>query len=596
MECPNCRLDNREDARFCRKCGAKLERACPACGHPYEEDSVFCEQCGRRIEEPAEGEKESPEAEGGRKYVTVLFSDLSGYTAMSEQLDPEEVKEIMSRIFGEIAQIVAKYEGFIEKFVGDAVMALFGVPKAHEDDPVRAIVAAREIHDRIEEISPEIEKKIGRALSMHTGINTGLVVIGEVNVEKGTHGASGDTINLASRLQGLAKEGEILVGHDTFRQAEGLFTFEAMEPAAVKGKAEPVQVYKVLSQKERPVTTHRLSGLRAKLVGRKGEMAELSDAVQRLRGGKGSIFSICGDAGTGKSRLVEDFKQSLGLDEVQWFEGHAYAYAQNIPYFPLMNLLNGLFLVEEGDASEKIREKIESGIKRITGNGGEMVPYVGNLYALPYQELEDVSAELWKHRLEEAVKAVLTALANRSPTIFLLEDLHWADRSFVELLRRALLEIREPAIVLCVSRPIFSLFTGHQLAGVDKRYHEIRLQDLSLSDAQDMLASLLNTENIPSELKRWVQDKTEGNPFYLEELINTLIESRVLIQDSGGWKITRAITETEISSSVHGLISGRLDRLERETRRILQEASVIGRAFLYEILIMVSEIKDRIDR
>jgi class 3 adenylate cyclase/tetratricopeptide (TPR) repeat protein len=596
MKCPKCKFDNKQEARFCKKCGTKLELACPSCGHPYEEDSLFCEQCGQRLEEVVAAEREVPEAEGERKHVTVLFSDLSGYTTMTEKLDPEEVKEIMSRIFGEIAQVVTKYEGFIEKFVGDAVMALFGVPKAHEDDPVRAILAAREIHHLVAAMSPGLEKKIGRSISMHSGINTGLVVTGDVNMEKGTHGVAGDTINLASRLQGLAKKGEILVGHDTYRQTEGHFLFEPMKPATLKGKADPVQVYKVLSQKERPVTTHRLSGLRASLIGRKGEMAELVDAFERLRSGKGSIFSICGDAGTGKSRLVEDFKATLDLKEIQWIEGHAYPYAQNIPYFPLINFLNGIFHIEEKDLSEKIREKIESGIKGLIGKSTEMVPYVGNLYALTYPELEDVSAELWKNRLEEAVKEILAALATRAPTVFFLEDLHWADRSFVGLLRRALLEIRQPAIVLCVYRPVFSLFTSNQLGSVRKLYHEIRLQDLSLTDAQDMLASLLRTENIPSELKRWVQNTTEGNPFYLEELVNTLIESQVLIRENGDWRITRPIRETDISSSIHGLIAGRLDRLEKDTKRILQEASVIGRAFLYEILIKVTELEDRIDR
>jgi class 3 adenylate cyclase/tetratricopeptide (TPR) repeat protein len=596
MKCPKCQFDNSDQAKFCGKCGEKLSLVCPKCSSENTLSNHFCNECGQRLEEVAAPEKGAPEAEGERKYVTVLFSDLSGYTAMSEKLDPEEVKEMMSRIFGEIAQVVTKYEGFIEKFIGDAVMALFGVPKAHEDDPVRAILAAREIHDLVEAMSPGLEKKIGRPISMHSGINTGLVVTGEVNMEKGTHGVTGDTINLASRLQSLAQKGEILVGHDTYRQAEGQFSFESMAPTTFKGKADPVQVFKVLSQKERPVTTHRLSGRRANLTGRKVEMAELGDAVERLRGGKGRIFSICGDAGTGKSRLVEDFKATLDLKEIQWIEGHAYAYAQNIPYFALINFLNGIFNIVERDSSEKIREKIESGIKGLIGENTEMVPYVGNLYALIYPELEDVSAELWKNRLEEAVKAILTALAKRAPTVFFLEDLHWADRSFVELLRRTLMEIRQPAIVLCVYRPTFSLFTSHQLNSVNKLYQEIHLQALSLSDSQDMLASLLRTENIPSELKRWVQNKTEGNPFYLEELVNTLIESAVLIQKNGDWKIARPIKETDISSSIHGLISGRLDRLEKETKRILQEASVIGRAFFYEILKKVTELEERVDR
>jgi class 3 adenylate cyclase/tetratricopeptide (TPR) repeat protein len=515
---------------------------------------------------------------------------------MSEKLDPEEVKEITSQIFGEISKIVGNYDGFIEKYAGDAVLAIFGVPKAHEDDPIRAVKAAREIHELVDAVSPEVENRIGQPISMHTGINTGLVVTGAVDMERGTHGVAGDTINLASRLSNLAKPGEILVNVDTCRQIEGHFTCEYSETTTVKGKSVPVQVHKVLSQREKPVTIRRLSGVRADLVGRKVELAELSEAVENLRAGKGRIFSIYGDAGTGKSRLVEEFKATLDLKEIQWIEGHAYAYAQNIPYFPMIDLLNRVFQIEEGDSSEKVRGKLESGIKQLIGNNEDMVPYLGGLYSLSYQELEEVSPEFWKTRLQEAIQAILTALAKRAPTVFFLEDLHWADPSFVELLRRTCLEMRQPAVVLCVYRPTFSLFTSHQLSSLGKLYHEIRLQDLSLSDAQQMLESLLKTERIPSELKRLVQSKAEGNPFYLEELVNTLIESDTLIRDNGSWKLTRSVIEADISPSLHGLISGRLDRLETETRRILQEASVIGRAFLYEILIKITEREDRIER
>ena len=594
MKCPECQFDNKKEAKFCKKCGTKLEFTCPSCGHSYEEDSLFCEQCGQRLEE-AIGEKLVPERESERKHVTVLFSDLSGYTAMSEKLDPEELKEITSRIFGEISNVINKYEGFVEKFVGDAVMALFGVPKAHEDDPVRAIRAAKEIHDLVDANSPEIEKRIGQPISMHTGINTGLVVTGEVDMEKGTHGVAGDTINLAARLSSLAKTGEILVGPDTYRQAEGYFVFEALEPTMVKGKAEPIQAFRLLASKEKPITVHRLSGLRAELIGRKAEVAHLREAVENLREGKGRIFSVCGDAGTGKSRLVEDFKASLDLKEVQWLEGHAYAYSQNIPYFPLIDLLNRVFHIEEGDPQQRVREKVESGMENLVGKERDIVPYVGSLYSISYPEVEDVSPEFWKSRLQEATQKIISALAQKAPTVLFLEDLHWADPSFVELLRNALMEVRQPAIVLCVYRPTISLFTSQQLSGLSKFYHEIRLQDLSLSDAQEMLESLLKTERIPSDLKQFVQDKAEGNPFYLEELVNSLIETETLIRDNGSWKLTRPIAETGVSSTIHGVISGRVDRLEKETKRILQEASVIGRAFLYEILNRVTELKDHID-
>jgi class 3 adenylate cyclase/tetratricopeptide (TPR) repeat protein len=596
MKCPKCQTENPEADKFCHECGAKILLTCPQCGAEVLAGDKFCRECGQRLKELAETQKKAPETEGERKYVTVLFSDLSGYTAMSERLDPEEVKEIMSRIFGEIAQVVTKYEGFIEKFIGDAVVALFGIPKGHEDDPVRAIRAAKGIHDLLEAMGPRIEERVGRSLSMHTGINTGLVVIGEVDVEKGTHGVSGETINLASRLSSLAKPGEILVGPDTYRQTGGYFTFESLEPARVKGKAEPIQVYKVLSPKERPITIHRLSGLRADLIGRKAEMDQLNEAVENLRGGKGRIFSICGDAGTGKSRLIEEFKSTLDLEEIQWLEAHAYAYAQNIPYFPLIDFLNGVFQIEEGDRPQQLKERIEAGIEDLAGKKEDVVPYVGTLYALNYPEMEDVSPELWKYRLQDAVQTILSALARRAPTVLYLEDLHWADPSFLELLRNALLQISQPAIVLCTYRSPFSLFTTHQLSGIGKIYRELRLQDLSPSEAQGMLQSLLKAETIPSDLRRFVQDKAEGNPFYLEELVNSLIDSEMLIRDNGNWKVAKPISEPDISSTIHGVIASRLDRLEKRTKRILQEASVIGRAFLYEILKTITDLKDHIDR
>ena len=595
MKCPKCQFENEEGSKFCLECGEKLEIKCLQCGKILPPLAKFCNQCGQKLEEVAE-EKQIPETEGERKHVTVLFSDLSGYTSMSEKLDPEEVKEITSQIFGEISQVIRKYEGFVEKFVGDAVMALFGVPKAHEDDPVRAIRVATEINELVDAISPEVEKKIGQPIGMHTGVNTGLVVTGEVDIEKGTHGVTGDTINIASRLSSLAKKGEILVGSDTFRRAEGHFSFETLEPTTVKGKAEPVWVYKVLSKKEIPTKIHRLSGLKADLIGRKVEIAQLEEAVGKLRKGKGGIFSICGDAGTGKSRLVEEFKAALDPEEIQWLEGHAYAYSQNIPYFPLIDLLNRAFRIKEGDPPEKVREKIESEIEDLVGRKVDVVPYVGGLFSIKYPEVEKNSPEFWKTRLQDAIQTILSALAGKAPTIFCLEDLHWADPSSVELLRDALLQIRQPAIVLCVYRPTFSLFASHQLSAIAKIYKEIRLQDLSPSEAQDMLQSLLKTDAIPAVLRQFVQDKAEGNPFYLEEMLNSLIESETLVRDNGRWRIEKSISESDISSTIHGVISGRLDRLENETKRILQEASVIGRAFLYEILRKITELRDHIDK
>jgi class 3 adenylate cyclase len=430
MQCPKCQFENPEGIKFCVECGNKLGAICPKCGFSNSPSFKFCGECGHNLQPPKEvfdeisepeirplhrrTEKPSKDAapiESERKHVTVLFSDLTGYTytEMSERLDPEEVKEITTQIFDEISKIVSKYDGFIEKYAGDAVMALFGVPKAHEDDPIRAIKAAQEIHELINALSPELENRIGQPVSMHTGINTGLVVTGEVNVVRGTHGVAGDTINMASRLSNLAKPSEILIDANTCLQAEGHFTCEYLEETSVKGKADPVQVHKVLSQRDKPITIHRLSGLRADLVGRKAELAELSEAVENLKEGRGRIFSICGAAGTGKSRLVEEFKATQDFEKIQWIEGHAYAYSQNIPYFPLIDLLNRVLHIEENDPSEAVREKVESGIEHLVGKQEEIIPYVGGLYSLSYPEVEDVSPEFWKTHLQSAVKAILSA-------------------------------------------------------------------------------------------------------------------------------------------------------------------------------------------
>ena len=229
---------------------------------------------------------------------------------MSEKLDPEDVKEITSRIFGEISKIVGKYDGFIEKYAGDAVMAIFGVPKAHEDDAIRAIKAGREIHKVVEDISAEQEEKIGFPLSMHTGIATGLVVTGQINFERGTHGVSGEALNIASRLSSLATAGEILVDVETFRRAEEHIKFEKLESTSVKGKTEKVQPYKYVSEREAPLT-HQLSDIKADLIGRNVELLQLNEGFEQLLTGKGNVFLIYGDAGTGKSRLIEEFKLKL---------------------------------------------------------------------------------------------------------------------------------------------------------------------------------------------------------------------------------------------------------------------------------------------
>lgn len=562
---------------------------CPSCQNLVPEKANFCMECGCPMQQMVRTPDLSP-IDSERKQVTILFSDLSGYTAMTERLDPEEVKGIMSLIFRELTRIIKNYDGFIEKFIGDAVMAVFGVPKAHEDDPIRAIRAAMEMKAAVKDISPRFEEKIGRSLNIHTGINTGLVVTGEVDVEKGTHGLTGDAINLASRLESIARAGEIIVGPDTYSQTLNFFEFEVLAPVMVKGKQKPVSPYKLKSAKKESYKTHRLLGLQAVLTGRVKEMAILTEAAERLKQSRGSIISIIGDAGTGKSRLKKELKDSLDLNVIQWREGNAYSYTQNMPYYPLINFFAHAFQIDEGDSPEGIRAKLKNSIAYLFGEDKRHTPYIGSLFALSYPETEEVSPEYYKNKLIESIQCILSAQMDIGPTVVCFEDLHWADPSFIELFKRLVITSYQKALFICTYRSHFKLFEDDLSDDLRKHYKEVRLKDLAVLDAEMMLKSLLGTQLMPAELQQVVRQKAEGNPFYIEEMINSLVEREILTRDNENWKLTRKITDADIPATIHGVLTARVDRLEKQFKRILQEASVIGRAFLYKILEQITEI------
>ncbi|MBW2113014.1 MAG: AAA family ATPase [Deltaproteobacteria bacterium] len=564
---------------------------CPKCQHMNPNGAKFCMECGGAL---SEAEPSSSVVQSERKLVTVLFSDMSGYTAMTERLDPEGVRDIMSRIFGEIAQVIAKYDGFIERFIGDAVMAVFGVPRAHEDDPVRTIRAAMEIHTIVENLSPKFEDKIGRPLTMHSGINTGLVVTGSVDLEKGTHGLTGNAINLASRFEGLAEAGEIVVGQETYKHSMEHFGFEALGPVTVKGKAGKVNVFKVNSTKIHPATLHRTKGLRAEIIGRDNEMTILSDAMNKLDNGRGSIISVVGEAGTGKSRLIKEFKATQKGTAIKWHEGRSYAYTENIPYYPLINLLSDTFQIKDDDSSEQIRKKLEVNIKALLGNKTDAFEYIGDLFSVRYQEEERGGPEVWRMKLYESIFDIVGAFSKGAPTVICFEDLHWADSSFVDLIHE-MLNVQHPVLFLLAYRPDFSLFPNNPTESVAWPYKEISLKALSKAHTRAMLESLLRENSLPSELDKFVMDRVEGNPFYLEEMINSLIDSNTLVRQADGWRISQPLDQSRLPTTIKGLLSARLDRLENKVKRVLQEASVIGRAFSYEILRQISDVRVDLD-
>lgn len=559
---------------------------CPKCSSENSAVSMFCNMCGSKLDTVSTKHDEIIQKTGARKYATILFSDLSGYTSMTEKLDPEDVKNLMEDIFEKIGKIVEKYEGTVDSFFGDEILILYGVPKSHEDDPVRAIRTAIEINELIQSINSEFEEKYKVPLQMHSGINSGIVVTGDKFIGKGRQGLAGDAINLASRLTSMAKPGQIIVGEETYKIAQNYFLFENRDPVAVKGKQEPVKTFQVMDVIKKIKRTKRLHGLRSDLIGRTSELFKLGDAVKDLKLGKGSVFCVVGAAGSGKSRLIQEFKATT---RVRWFEGYTYPYTQSSPYFPIISLFDEAIKIKAEDSSETLRLKLENSIGGLIPDNRDIIPYIGSLYSLEYPEIESVSPEFLKSKLFDAVYKVLIALAEGEPTIICIEDLHWSDPSSLELIRFIHEKMDAPIMFIYVTRPTIQLFSESFIKTTKLPYHEIEINDLSVTNSKMMVHCLLDTKKIPEALERFVENKTQGNPFYLEEMINSLIESDILVQKKDQWELKRPISETDISSSIHSVVAARVDRLEKEVRQLLQEASVIGRSFYYQIIQQISD-------
>lgn len=518
----------------------------------------------------------------------MLFCDLAGYTSLAEALDPEEVQDLLHGFFAASLEVITRYGGTIEKYIGDAVMSVFGVPEAHEDDAIRAVRAALEIQERLAGFGASgARAKVG-PLVTHAGINTGLVVTSGSNRAPGSVGVVGDTVNVAARLCDLAKAGEILVGEVTRNLAERHFAFEELPPTELKGKARPSSCHRVLGRRDLPIRTHRFTGRRTGLVGRTRELGLLEKADDYLRNGEASAAFVCGEAGTGKSRLIEEYRRLQMPGTFRWFEGQANDYAHGIPYHPIVDLLSRAWGIHGDDPPERVRETIETQLKALVDDPDEAIPYVLSLYALEHPELTGISPEYWKGRLFAAVQLVFEAMARRAQSVFFFEDLHWADPSSLELFRHLIDTLRVPAIVLCTSRVPLRDFKPFQRDGKGassaRGIEEILLEPLAPEETRVLTRGLLEGEEAPDELFSFVQEKTEGNPFYVEEVLNSMIEEGVLEHEYGRWRLTSRLADFDVPATVEGVIAARLDRQPPHSRRLLQEASVIGRTFLLQIL------------
>jgi class 3 adenylate cyclase/tetratricopeptide (TPR) repeat protein len=541
-----------------------------------------------------------------RKLVTVLFADLVGFTAFSEHMDPEDVREIVNAYFTRWTTCIERCGGVVEKFIGDAVMAVFGLSTSREDDPESAVRAALEMRQALVELNNKNRESWGHQLEMRVGIHTGTVMVSFLGERKGQDFVVvGDTVNLASRLQSVAPSGGILISHDTFRHVRGSFDVQILNPVKVKGKEEPIQAYQVIQARRRSFRgpTRGVEGIETSLVGRDDELAQLKDTLlSAVDTRKTQVVMVIGEAGVGKSRLIAEFDGWVELlpQSIRYLKGRASPSMQNLPYSLLRDLLSFSFDIYDSDSPQVVQEKIENRIGEFEYSGSTNLGmpaetqmrahFIGHLLGFRFENSPYLPAALLEplifwNRAQAYLVDYFKALVSTAPVALLLEDIHWADENSLETLQRIWKRLSdEPLLVVCTARP--ALFENHPAWGKDKVagkvvFTLIHLASLSQENSQHLVNEILNkVEHIPEFLRDLVVNRAEGNPFFIEELIKMLIEEQVILKEGQRWRVELANLEgVHIPSTLVEVLQARLDGLSPEERLLLQRASVLGRVF-----------------
>jgi ABC-type oligopeptide transport system substrate-binding subunit/class 3 adenylate cyclase len=525
-----------------------------------------------------------------RRVVTALAADLIGSTSLGELLDPEEVRLLIGDAVARMVHAVEGFGGTVKDLAGDGVLALFGAPTAHEDDPERALRAALQIAEELRTYAGEVERSFGiTGFGARVGVDTGTVVVGPVGAGgRVEYGAVGDAVNVASRLQGHAGPGSVLAGAETMRLVEGLFSVGEPRSLDLKGKAAPVVAYEVV----RAVGTPRTDD-DALLVGRTAEIAQATAAVELVTSGSGGIVLIGGEAGIGKSRLVAELRRiaetTAAERPVLWLEGRCVSYGESMPYWPFRELLRDWLGVSVDDPELRSRLLLRRAVDRLAGErGGELYPYLGSVLGLTLEpdaaaRLVELSPEALQYRTFEVVEELLQLLAAERPVIVAVEDVHWIDPTSLLLLERLLGLTEEAAVLLVVTQrpdPDHESADLRELAArsYPHRSHELALQALGGDAERELLHALVGVDALPAELERQVLDQAEGNPFFLEELVRGLADSGALVRSNGGYRFDHE-TSVEIPATVEQVIIARVDRLAAAHRSTLTAASVLGRQF-----------------
>jgi len=543
-----------------------------------------------------------PATEQQRKQVTVLFADVSGFTAMSETMDAEEVGEAMNALWARLDAAITTHGGKIDKHIGDAVMALFGTPVAREDDPERAIRAALAMQAEIKNWRLEVGSWRLDAVSptsnlqMRIGLNTGPVLLGAVGTT-GEYTAMGDTVNVASRLEHAAPVGGILVSHDTYRHVRGVFDVLPLEPISVKGKTEPIQVYRVRAAKPRAfrVTTRGVEGIETRTIGREAELEQLQTAMNAARRNRQThLASVVAEAGVGKSRLLYEFNNWLELlpERTLIFKGRATQEMAKLPYALIRNMLAFRFEIQDSDQASVARDKLERGIVAIMGaEGTEIAHFIGHLIGFDFSgspHLQGIlgDARQIRDRAFHYVAELFAAVTRDHAAAIFLEDIHWADDSSLDLIDHLMHERLDlPLLIIGLMRPMF--LERRPAWGEGPMTHvRLELRPLSEQSSRQLVADILRkAPEIPQALQDLIVRRAEGSPVYVEELIKMLIEDGVIVTGPDLWQVELGrLAEVRVPATLIGVLQARLDGLLPPEREMLQQASVVGRVFWSNVL------------
>jgi len=605
--------------KYCEECGATLDVVCPACGASVPTGKKFCGACGAALAAPvplasaaATARFESPRAytpahlaerilkdraalSGERKQVTVLFADVSGFTSISERLDPEEVHALINRAFEVMLAEIHHYEGTVNQFLGDGLMALFGAPIAHEDHAQRAAHAALAMQQALSRDRDELERTRGIAFRVRMGLNTGLVVVGAIGDNlRMDYTAVGDTTNTAARMQQLAEPGTIVVAEAARKLIAPYFETRALGAVPVKGKSQPVAAWELLSASGvvTRLAARAVHGL-SPFVGRDDALATLERAWTQTRGGRGQAVFVVGDAGLGKSRLLLEFRRRLA-DLATWIEGDCISFGQSIPFLPIVQMLKQNFGIDDHDAEAQIVAKILRGLAFVGDEAATIAPYLRYLLSVDPGDPGIASQDPLQRRARilAALQGLTATGSRRRPVVLVVEDAHWIDSASEDFLKSLTESLPGMAVLLIVTyRPVYA-----QPFGDRTYYWRIGLQPVDEDAAAQIVRATLGVAELPRELAVTIAAKAEGNPFFLEEIGRTLQETGAVRAEDGRLVLAQAASTITVPETVQDVIAARLDRLGASQKRTVQTASVIGREFALALLRRVSDLQEQLEQ